>query len=49
MGVTATLQTLAWLAILVRLGVRSMLIKRRLWWDDGQYSAPRRRFFFFLF
>jgi len=34
-GVTATLQTLAWLAILVRLGVRSMLIKRRLWWDDG--------------
>ncbi|KAK1751517.1 hypothetical protein QBC47DRAFT_417413 [Echria macrotheca] len=33
-AVTATLQSLAWLAVLVRLGVRYMLIKRRLWWDD---------------
>ncbi|KAK5652045.1 hypothetical protein OQA88_10948 [Cercophora sp. LCS_1] len=34
-GVTAALQALAWLAVAVRLGVRYMLIKRRLWWDDA--------------
>lgn len=40
-GVTALLQTLAWLAIAVRLGVRHMLIKRRLGWDDGEFDPFR--------
>jgi hypothetical protein len=35
-AVTATLQALAWLAVSVRLGVRYMLIKRRLGWDDSE-------------
>ncbi|KAK0631528.1 hypothetical protein B0T14DRAFT_501866 [Immersiella caudata] len=34
-GVTATLQALAWLAVALRLCVRYFLIKRRLWWDDA--------------
>ncbi|KAK4443160.1 hypothetical protein QBC34DRAFT_213301 [Podospora aff. communis PSN243] len=34
-AVTATLQALAWLAVAVRLGVRYLIIKRRLWWDDA--------------
>ena len=36
MGVAAALQALAWLAVSVRLGVRYMLIKRRLGWDDSE-------------
>ena len=37
MAVTAAFLALAWLAVSVRLGVRYTLIKRRLWWDDGEF------------
>lgn len=33
-AVIATLQALAWLSVALRLCVRYLLIKRRLWWDD---------------